>query len=420
MEITQTGKQSMTLESEALSLDVPDDSRIDLLDLLIVLAKRKWLILKVTLAAFTLAVIVSLFLQDRYTATATIMPPQQKSSASMLMSQMAGGVGSLASLAGKDLGLKSPNDIYIGLLKSRTIQDGLISQFNLQQVYRDKRLSDARKDLEAFSKLVSGKDGLIEISVDEKDPNRAAAIANAYVEQLRMLTQHLAVTEASQRRVFFEQQLQQAKEDLSSAEVELKNTQQKTGMFQLDSQSKAIIEAVGRIRAEIAAKEVQLLTMGSFATELNPDYVVARQTLAGLRTQLTKLEQQPTDSDAPLLATGKIPAIGLEYVRRLREVKYREAIFELLAKQYEVAKLDESKEAAVIQVVDVALKPDKKSWPHRAIIVTVAGLCGLLFGTIWALSIEAIHRMRANRRISEQLGQLKFFIHSGNIADHSH
>src|SRR3954469_21816761 len=271
------------------------EDEIDLLDLLIVLAKRKRLILTVTAASAAVALIVSLLLPNRYTATTKILPPQQSQSAStMLLSQLAGGgMGPLAALAGPGLGLKNPNDIYLGILKSRTIEDALIAKFDLLRVYHEKRASDARKELEKASDILTQKEGLISISVEDKDPKRAAALANAYVEELRNVTQHLAISEAGQRRLFFEQQVQQAKDDLSRAEVALKETQQKTGMIQLDSQAKAIIEAVGNLRAQVAAKEVQLQAMRSFATEQNPDTVLAQQQLAGLRTQLSKLENQP-------------------------------------------------------------------------------------------------------------------------------
>jgi tyrosine-protein kinase Etk/Wzc len=413
----------MSHVSEELGEPAADDNEVDVLDLLIVLAKRKWLILKITLGAAAIALIVSLLIPNRYTATAKIMPPQQtQSTSAMLMSQLAGsGLGSLASLAGKDLGLKNPNDLYIGMLKSRTVEDAIILKFDFQNIYREKRLSDARKELQKATDITSGKDSLIDISFEDKDAKRSAEVANAYVDELRSLTKHLAVTEASQRRMFFEQQLQEAKEDLANAEVGLKETQQKTGMIQLDSQSRAMIEAVGRIRAQISAKEVQLQAMGSFATDQNPDYVLARQELAGLRTQLAKFErEQPTSNGDPLVATGKIPAIGLEYVRRFREVKYRETIFELLAKQYEAAKLDEAKEAAVIQVVDVAVPADKKSWPPRGVVIAVAILCGLLVGIIWALCAETFSRAIGNRRISEQLSELKFYVRTKqDIHDHS-
>ena len=181
------------------------EDEIDLLDLLIALARRKRLIAAATVGSAVLAAVISFLIPNRYTATTKVLPPQQaQSSAAMLMTQLAGsGLGPLAAVAGKDLGLKNPNDIYIGMLKSRTVEDALIGEFALSGVYREKKISDTRKELEKASDIVSSKEGLIEISVEDKSPQRAAALANSYVEQLRKLTQHLAVSEASQRRLFF-------------------------------------------------------------------------------------------------------------------------------------------------------------------------------------------------------------------------
>lgn len=393
---------------------VPQDEGMQFLDLLIILARRKRFVGLVATAITTIALLGSLAVSNRYTATASIMPPQQTPSASsMLMTQLAGsGLGSIAALAGGSLGLKNPNDLYIGLLKSRTIQDAIISKFGFVEIYGAKRLSDARKKLGEATNIRTGKDNLIAISFEDENPNRSADVANAYVDELRALTKSLAVTEASQRRLFYEQQLQQAKEDLANAEVGLKETQQKTGMIQLDSQSRAMIETVGRIRAQIAAKEVQLEAMGSYATDQNPQYVLTRQELVGLRAQLAKFEsEQPGMQGDPLVATAKIPGVALEYVRRFREVKYRETMFELLAKQYEAAKLDEAKQAAIIQVVDRAIPPDIKSWPHRGIITAFALLSGLFAGSILAFSQEAFDHLRRNRCFSEQLTLLAYYMH---------
>jgi uncharacterized protein involved in exopolysaccharide biosynthesis len=329
------------------------------------------------------------------------------------------GLGSLAALAGKDVGLKKPDDLYVGILKSRTIEDALVQSFELQGIYHEKKLSDTRRELERSTTISAGKEGLISIAVEDADPERAVQMANAYVTELRDLLQHLAVTEAGQRRLFFEQQLQQTKDDLANAEIALKETQQKTGMLQLDSQSRAIIEAIGRIRAQVAAKEVQLHAMGSFATEQNPDYVLARQELEGLRAQLAKFEQQSPDTADPILASGKIPSLGLEYVRRVREVKYREAMFELMAKQYEAAKLDEAKEAAVVQVVDPAVKPDKKSSPKMSIFILLAAMLGLIGSVGCVLISEAISILRRDPRQASRLHALSVSLHRTSGLTHT-
>ena len=405
--LEETGTSSM-VEPRPRRVQLQEDE-IDLLDLLIVLAKRKRLILGVMVCSAVLAAIVSLLLPNRYTATTKILPPQQSQSAStMLLNQLAGGgMGPLAAIAGSSLGIKNPSDIYIGILKSRTIQDALLSQFELMHAYRDKRASDARKDLAGYSDIVSEKEGLISISVEDKDPKRAAALANAYVEQLRNVTQHLAISDAGQRRLFFEQQVQQAKEDLSNAEVALKETQQKTGMFQLDSQAKAVIEAIGNLRAQVAAKEVQLQAMRSFATEQNPQRILVQEQVVGLREQLRKLEGQQGGEGDPIVGTGKIPGAGLEFVRKYRDVKYYETIFELLAKQYEAAKIDESREAAVIQVLDQATEPDRKSSPKRLLIIALCAICGLMIGCVSSLVAEAFSRIQLDPDRATQLSRLQ-------------
>lgn len=405
----------MEIETHVIAAPPPArefDDEIDLLDLLIALAKRKRMIVGVTVASAIIAAIVSLLLPNWYTATTKILPPQQtQSAASVMVSQLAGnGLGPLAAVAGKDLGLKNPNDIYIGILNSRTIADSLIAQFDLMHVYRDKRASDTRKDLAKYSDILSEKEGLISISVEDKDPKRAAALANAYVVELRDLTKHLAVTEAGQRRLFFQEQVQQAKDDLARAEIALKDTEQKTGMIQLDGQARAVIEAVGGLRAQIAAKEVQLQAMSSFATDQNPDVLMAQRELAGLRVQLSKLETQSPGQSDPLLASGKVPAAGLEYARSLRDVKYYETVFELLAKQYEAAKLDEARESAVIQVLDPATVPDKKSWPHRALLFISISVLGALMAISSAFALHSTDRVKLNPRNAPRIKKLKLYL----------
>jgi uncharacterized protein involved in exopolysaccharide biosynthesis len=368
---------------------------MNLIDLLIVVAERKVWIAKMTAAVIMISVVAIFFLPDRYTATTRILPPQQNQS---LASALTGQIAAMAiGGAGKDLGLKNPSTMYIGMLKSETVENALVQRFELAKVYRDSRISDARDDLEKASNIVSGKEGFISISVEDNDRARAATIANAYVDELQKLTQRVAVTEAGQRRLFFEQQVTEAKEKLADAEQELAKTQQKTGIIQLDGQAKAIIDSVAQIRAEIASKEVQLQAMRSFGTEHNPDVFVANQELAGLRGQLTKLEQQQNSGGGDLqVPTGKIPEVGLEYLRRLRDVKYSESIFELLAKQYEMAKLDEGRQGTVIQVVDPASEPDKKSSPHRGLLILAAAIVGFVGSSLWVMLLGVMSVSKSN------------------------
>jgi uncharacterized protein involved in exopolysaccharide biosynthesis len=368
-----------------------ENDGIDLLDFLIVVAKNKTMILSVTLGMAVLSTLLTLLLPDIYTGTAKVLPPQQsQSSAAMLLGQL-GGLAGL--IGGPTPNIKNPNDLYVGMLKSRTVADNIIARFELQKVYDEDTMVETRKEFASNSSITAGKDGLITIAFDDEDPKRAAAVANAYIEELDRLTQTLAVTEAAHRRLFFERQLHQTKKDLGEAELALKHTQEKTGLIMLDSQGRAIIESVATLRGQIAAKEVELRAMRTFATEQNSEYVRTQQQLAALRVELAKLERaQISGGGDVLLPTGKVPEAGLDYLRKLRDVKYNETVFELLAKQFEAAKLDEVKDVGVLQVLDHAVSPDQKSKPERVLIVLFATLIAGFVALVWAIVREAKQR----------------------------
>jgi tyrosine-protein kinase Etk/Wzc len=378
-----------------------------MLDLLIILSRRKRVILRATVAAAVLGAGFALCLPNRYTATANILPPQTSPSLAASMVGQLGVLGPMAAMAQRDLGLKNPNDIYVGMLRSRTTEDALIRRFDLLRVYRVKRMSDARRRLQNASSILLSKEGFVSISVEDRDRSRAPQIANGYVEQLRKLTQDLAVTEAGQRRIFFERQLEMARNNLADAEQGLKQTEQSTGVIQLDGQAKAIIESVIRLRAQMAAKEVELHALRLSSTEQNPDVMLGEEKLSGLRAQLALLEKQSGGPGDVQLPAGNVPEAGLQYVRKLREVKYSEAILELLAKQYEAARLDEAKTAAVIQVLDPAIEPDRKSSPPRLLIVLLVSLLGFCGAVGYVLLAEAWTRMRSDPEVNQRWSALR-------------
>jgi uncharacterized protein involved in exopolysaccharide biosynthesis len=370
-----------------------DDDEISLLDLLIVLAERKHIILWVTVTFAVVAAVVSLILPKQYTAYVALLPPQQSSSMGSAIASQLGNLGGMAAFAGGSLGLKSPNDMYIAMLKSRTVEEAMVQHFGLMQEYKQKYVSDACKVFEHHATIDgSGKDGLLHIAIEDGDPNRAAQLANGYVDQFRNLSEHLAITEASQRRLFFEQQLEQAKDNLANAEEALKETQQKTGLIQLDSQARALIESAATLRAQIAAKEVQIQSMRTFATGENAQLIQAEQELDGLRTQLARLGGSENIDSGLMVPKGQVPEAGLEYVRKLRDVKYYETIFDILARQFEIAKLDEAKQGALVQVVDAAVPADRRSFPKRGMIVIASTAAGFFVGII----IAVLHALYAN------------------------
>jgi uncharacterized protein involved in exopolysaccharide biosynthesis len=391
------------------SKETRDEAELSLLDLLIVLAERKSLILKVTGFFSLLAGITAIVLPSRYTATATLLPPAQNSSIASNFAAQLGNLGGLASAATTgSLGLKSPNEMYVAMLKSRTVEDGMVQQYRLADEYHDRLASDAREDLERHVTVDgSGKDGLIRISVQDHDPTRAAELANGYVSQFRQLSDRLAITEASQRRLFFEQQLVQAKDNLAKAEEALKQTEQQTGILQLDSQARALIESAATLRAQITAKEVQITSLQTFATDQNAQLVQAQHELESLRAQLARLGGSESTDSGLLLPRGKVPQAGMEYVRKFRDTKYYETIFDILARQFEFAKLDEAKEGAPIQIVDVAIPPDKRSFPKRRIIVLSAALAGLVIGSLCAFVQAIVGAMRRDEVTDEKVRLLR-------------
>jgi uncharacterized protein involved in exopolysaccharide biosynthesis len=338
-----------------------------------------------------LAVAAALLMSPKYVSTAVIMPPQQQSSG---VSAVLGQLGGLASAAGGIGGLKNPNDLYVGVLQSRTVADKLIDRFKLKERFDRETLDETREKLEKIREVASGKDNLITISVIDKDPKFAADLANAYVAELAAVTQKLAFTEASRRRLFFERQLTDAKDNLAKAEVEMRKMQETTGMLQLEGQVKGIIANEAQLQGTIAAKSVQLKGMRSFATANNPEYLRVQEELRGLQEQLDKLQKGQQKAGDVMIPSGKIPEAGIAYVRSLREVKYNETIFELLAKQYELAKIDEAKESSLIQQLDVAVPAEKSSKPKRAVMI----FGGVIGGFVLALFIALLRELYASTK----------------------
>jgi len=409
-QISELNKRVDFLSAEgAIGHGEMKEDAISLVDLLIILAGRKRFIFWVTAAFAIIAIILSLILPVRYTATVTLLPPQQNSSAGAALAAQLGNVGGLSSLAGSSFGLKNPNDMVLGIMRSRTVEDAMVQHFGLMNEYHKRILSDARKEFEGHTTLDdAGKDNLIRLSVEDANPKRAAELANGYVEQFRTISQNLAITEASQRRLFFEQELAQTKDKLASAEEALKLTEQKTGLIQLDSQARALIESAASVRASIGAKEMEIQGMQTYATGENAQLVQAQRELDSLRSQLAKLGGSEDRSGGELIVPkGLVPEASLEYARKLRDVKYYETIFDILARQYELAKLDEAKQGALIQVVDAAIPPDRRSFPKRSLIVIAATLVGMLLAILFVLTRFFVERLGEDPVTGEKFRMLR-------------
>lgn len=379
---------------------------IHLLDVFVVLAKRRYFVLTTTVALGLLALLAALVMPPSYSSTARVLPPQQQQSAGM--AAMLGQLGGLAGAAGGLASLKSPNDMYVGMLESRTVADRLIVRFKLRERYGKSTMDETRRVLSENSEIVTGKkDGFIAITASDPDAKFAADLANAYVEELDAMTQSMALTDASKRRVFFEKQLKDASENLANAEVGLRGTQERTGLIQPDAQVRALISTVAQLKGAIAEKEVQLNSLRTFATGQNPEALRAQEELRSLRAQLGKLEKNvPSNNDDFALPVGKIPQVGVEFVRSTRNMKYYETIYELLAKQFELAKLEEAKDASLIQTLDKAVPAERKSKP-KAVLMVIAGLfAGAFLGVFWVLINAGYSVSRRNPANADRWQQL--------------
>ncbi len=342
-----------------------------------------------TVATSVAALVVSFLLPSTFTGVTRILPPQQgQSTAAMMLGQIGGGFGGLAGAA---LGIKYSSDLYVAMLKSDTVADALIERFKLMELYDEKDLVDARKRLAKDSRFLSDKSsGIIVIQADARAPARAAELANAYVEELHKLTNTLAISEAAQRRAFFERELQQTKEKLADAEVKLREAIASGGLVSVDAQGRATVETVARLRAQISAKEIQIGAMKAYATPSNPDLQRAERELSAMRQELSRLESGVPAGD---VAVGG-DARGMGNIRLLREVKYNEVMFEQLAKLFELARVDEAKEAPLVQVMDRAVPPKKKSGPKRGLIVAAATVGGFIAAVLAAFASNALDDAR--------------------------
>jgi uncharacterized protein involved in exopolysaccharide biosynthesis len=363
-----------------------ESTEISFTELASLLSARRRFIFWTVLATALVSAAIALLIPAEYTSEAVILTPQQPQPSLSAMAQLAGAGGSLSGLSLlSGFGLRNPSDLYVGILESRTIADALITRFSLKQVYGVKYMQRARKHLARRTNIKAGKDTLIRIEVEDRDPKRAAQLANAYVEELSKRNTTVALTEASQRRLFFEGQLANERELLARSEIALRDTEQVTGLVVPSGQAEALIRSTAQLNAEILGKEAQLAGMRTYVADENPRFQTIRRELATLRSELANLESGEHIAGTPEVPVGKLPQAGLEYLRKYRDLKYHESLYEALAKQYEAARLDEAKAAPLIQVIDSAVVPEKKSWPPRLLIVSISSVLAALGAGLWIL-----------------------------------
>jgi uncharacterized protein involved in exopolysaccharide biosynthesis len=384
----------------------PVGIEFDLLDLLLVIAQRKNTIILTSVIGMFITTGLVLLMHPVFTAKAMVLPPQQGQSSSGLLSQL----GSFAALAGLgSSGQKDPNDLYLAVLQSNTVADGLIKRLNLMDAYKVKKLSDARRMLAAASKFVSERGGMISITVRDGDPHLAAKIANAYVDELHDINSRLIIGEAGVRRNFFSQQLALEKDRLTDAEIALQQTEEKTGAVSPMGQTGIVISQVAALQSQIISREVQLDALRTSSTDQNPDVIRLNTEIAGLRQQMSGLEalqkgRKPGDIS---LTSRSLPEDQVAYLRKQRDVQYHTFIFDLIARQFEAARMDEAKASPLIQVLDPAEAPERKSGPFRALWTLTGLILGFIFGCVRVVSSYVHSRVVADPDNAAKLAQFR-------------
>ncbi len=375
------------------------DDEINLLEYLLVIVKHKKMIFLTCLVTFILTCGITLLMPNIYMSTARILPPQNDKGG---LSSMLGSVSNIAALAGLSVGSGS-GELYVGMLKSRSIADVIIDKFDLMELYDQKyrvKTYEILNDAVNFS--VGKDDGIITVTAEDEDPKRAADIANTYIEELKKLNIKLNLNNAGRERLFLEERLAVVQNDLSKAEDALKDFQEKNKAIRIDAQASAIIDAFATLKGELASKEVELGVLRSSQTDQNPQVKALREEITQIREQISQLEQShdgKTSSADIFLATSEVPALGIQYARLLRDLKVQETLYELVTKQYEVAKISEAKNTSTIQVLDAAMVPDKKSKPRRSMIVLAATFAMGFFALIFAFIREYGQRMDKEDRL---------------------
>lgn len=383
------------VSSQSIAADVT------LLDYWRVVWKRRRLIGGLFAGLVLLVMVLSLLATKIYEASTSILPPVAEPSG--------GGMGTAAALLGAQ-GMSislpgmpaTPVDLFVAMLKSRTLAEGLVQRFNLMQVYKSKNEEDAVRVLEGSTRITTSKEKVIRVTVESQDPQLAADLANGYAEGLDKLNRTLAVTRAAQNRLFVGKRLAETKVDLAAAEDALAAFQSKNKAVALDQQAGAALRAAAEIQGKIAADEVRLQVMQNFLTPENPDVVKLTLEIQQLKQQLRMLESgnagkgmAPGDRLHP--AFSSVPALGLEYARLMRELKVQETLHAMLASQYEQAQLAEARDTPTVQVLDRAKPPTRKIRPSVRLNMMVAGATALFIGILLAFFLEYLEQMKRRR-----------------------
>lgn len=388
-----------------------EPQEVNLFEYFLILAKRKRLIAAGAFGFAVLALVVCLVMSPIFEATTRLMPPQESggSAAGQLLAQLGGAAGIVLGGGGSS----STGELFAGLLQTDPVVDAIIDRFDLVKLFDVSTRDEARMAvlLNVLRVEVDPKNGILSVTAADTDPRKAADMANAFVEELKKLLGRIAVTESSKKRVFFETQLKQAHEALSKAEEAIQGFQESTGAIKIDDQAAALLQQYISLRAAVVSKEVQLQVMKTYATANNPDLKRAEQELRALKEQLSRLEESGGGQDPNLIIpTDQIPTLGKEFIRKMRDFKYQEMLYELLVKQYEAARLEEARDAIIVQVINQAVPPERKARPKTRLVVLIAGATGFFLFILAALFLEFFERASADPENRNRMTEIRKYL----------
>jgi uncharacterized protein involved in exopolysaccharide biosynthesis len=383
---------------------MPETQAIDgsLLEIAITVLRHRGIVLATTGVLTLATLVVMLLLPNTYTAEVLLLPPDSaQSSAQVLLGQLS----PLVTLAGGST-LKSPVEMYGALAASTTIESALVNRFHLKDVYGCKFSIDAMRELNSATRLKPMlKEGLLDIRVTDQDPQRAAALANGYAEEMAAVTTRMAVHDGEVRMQFYGAQLKEARAELAESEENLQRVQEKTGIVDIGTETRVAIQTVSDLRAQIAAHQVEIASMGAWATADNPQHRAAEQQLAALRAQLARATLNAPDKETGV-TKSQIPEEGAEYLRAYRELTYQEAFNEALERQYEAARMDAARVSSVVQVLSPAIAPERKSGPQRTLFVLGAMLVGVLFSSLGIVLCDGLKRTLSTEPIKSRAAEI--------------
>lgn len=383
-----------------------DDDEISLLDLMLVLVRRKGMIIKITFLFALVGIIASLLMTKIYTASARILNPVEKSSVVSLLEQQAGVAANLL-FSGSEKG-----NVYVSMLKSRNIQDRILDRFgpdnwrNMAGAGKEKRRKDLANEYIGELTVTAEKDNTLLVSVAFTEQEKVAEITNAYVAELEKLANEFAMTEATRKLKYFEDELVTARTNLSKTEQQFREYQEKTGVYLGEAQLTANIQNRINMRGQVAAKEIQLRSMLAYATRQNPEVVKLEKEISGLKEEIKRLEDDPGTGD-PLNPLGGMPAARFEYLEKYRDWKFQEVLYNTLLRLYETARLDQSYSPVVIQVLDRAEMPENRSKPKRKMIVVLATFLGFFLAVFLAFVAEAWKRAAEDPEQAEKVEEFR-------------